>query len=100
MHQHPTYFKLHNSMHSAGQEGSRQGSSREPQAAWPVYQPEQPCSLWPGAASGHSESRAFTVGSQDSSKEQRDLCPQLFSSKKPEHGQDGRAEPELAIPRG
>lgn len=37
MHQHPTYFKLHNSMQSAGQEGSRWGSSRDPQGAWPEH---------------------------------------------------------------
>lgn len=91
MHQHPTYFKLHNSMQSAGQEGSRWGSSRDPQGAWPEHQPEWPCSLWSGAATDHSESTASPVGSQDSSKGQHGLCPQLFSSKKPEHGQDGRA---------
>lgn len=69
MHQHLTCIKLHNSMQSGGQTESRQGSSRDipPRGAWPEPQSEQSCYLWSAASTGHSENRASSIGSQDSS---------------------------------
>lgn len=74
MHQHPTYFKLHNSMQSAGQEGSRQSSS----SRGPGMSISQSGLAPSGQGQPHSERRAFPVGSQDSSKGQCGLFPQAF----------------------
>lgn len=82
-YQHPTYFKLHNSMQSGGQAESRQGSSREPPASGPGLSPSQGSSSISGQRHPQATLRAgpLPMGSPDSNKGHHGLSPSFSAVK-------------------